>query len=339
MLNSSTTYNLIESAGSMPVVLYRSEVKEPKVNKFTASALLIASVGIISLQAGFVLNASAQGNPISSPVTIQENPSPSPAVCAVGHTLVYVNGVAICVSQTQTQEQQNNNQNNNQGNGSTPNTNTNNPVTSPEVSPTPTPAPVTAPEITINQQTGSDSSNGGNNNGSSNNNSGGGSSSSAPSCEMQAPKAPKIVSAVVTGKNEITLNWEKPQGNVTHYSINYGFLKGKPFYGNANVGNVTSFKVAGLAGGVTYYFTVKAVNDCTPGEASNEVAVKVGGKFINTPAVGFKAGVLGKTNVIKAYANKKPALAKPVVFNQAVGANQNNAGLAGKVISFFKNLF
>lgn len=328
---------------SKPVVLYRSEVPSTKGRQFVASALLAVSLGVVSLQAGFVLNASAQNtpNPITSAITS------AALVCPDGHIIKIVGGVEVCVGQSQTQEQQNNNQNNNQNNGSTSNGSTNNPVTSPEVSPVPTatPAPVTAPEITP-APTQAPSSNNGNNNGG---NSGGGSSnsggSSAPSCNNEAPKAPRIISAVTTGKNEITLNWEKPaSGNVSHYSISYGLFKGKPLYGIANAGNVTSFKVRGLAGGVTYYFTVKAVNDCTPSVSSNEVAMKVGGKFINTPAVGFSSNaVLGKTNQtvkINNSASNKPAVSKPVVFNnEVVNQPKANGGLVGKVVGFFKGLF
>lgn len=258
-----------------PVVLYRSELPSSKGRQFVASALLAISLGAISLQAGFVLNASAEGNPISSPVTSEENP-----------------------------------------------------VSAPEVNPTPAPT---------SQPSNSNNGGGNNNNSGSSNNSGGG----APSCNNEAPKAPKIVSAVTSGKNEITLIWEKPvSGNVSHYSVAYGLMKGKPLYGVANVGNVNSFKVSGLSGGVTYYFIVKAVNDCTPSAASNEVVMKVGGKFLNTPAAGFSSnGVLGKNQVKLNAINSKPAVAKPVVFNTVTENKPANNGLAGKVVNFFKGFF
>lgn len=277
-----------------PVILYRSEVPSTKGRQFVASALLAVSLGVISLQAGFVIKASAEGNPITSAITSAENP-----------------------------------------------------VTAPEVNPTPAPS---------NNNSDNGNNSGGHNGVGSSNNSGG---SSSTSCNNEAPKAPRVISAVTTGKNErsssaneITLNWEKPvSGNVSHYSVSYGLLKGKALYGVANVGNVTSFKVSGLAGGVTYFFTVKAVNHCTPSVASNEVAIKVGGKFINTPAVGFSSNaVLGKTNQTVKFNNNsasKPAISKPVVFNNGVIENEQssssnkpaNAGLAGKVVSFFKGLF
>ena len=284
-----------------PVILYRSELTPSKGRKFIASALLAVSLGIVSLQAGFVLNASAQNNPITSAIT-------SAIVCPEGHTLTNVNGAAVCVSQSNSQNQQNNN---NQNNGST----INNPITAPEVTApeikvlTPNggesyvigqtitiaweaenaanysvykvdvdypqnpvwlyttydadqksfdwnvyslpgnfkikvatalpngtsvsdesdnqfsiaSAPVTAPEVTPTPtqapNSNNNNNNGGNPGGGSSNSSGGGSSS----CNAEAPKAPRITSAVTTGKNEITLNWEKPASEqVSHYSVAYG---------------------------------------------------------------------------------------------------------------------
>ncbi len=276
-----------------PVVANISELPSSRGRKFIASALLAVSLGVVSLQAGFVLNAEAESGPITSPATSAET-SPSPSITP----------------------------------SATPEPSA--PVTSPEVSPLPSTVPSTGSQA----NTGS-SSNGG---GGSSNNSGGG----AASCNNEAPKAPRIISAVTTGKNEITLNWEKPVvGNVTHYSVAYGLSKNKPLYGVANVGNVTSFKISGLAGGVTYYFSVKAVNDCTPGESSNEVAVKVGGKFINSPAEGFSPVVLGKTKAqIKSNSAIKAATSKPAVFNnEVVSQPKISGGLAAKVASFFKGLF
>lgn len=399
-----------------PVILYRSELTPSKGRKFIASALLAVSLGIVSLQAGFVLNASAQNNPITSAIT-------SAIVCPEGHSLTNVNGAAVCVSQSNSQNQQNNN---NQNNGST----INNPITAPEVTApeikvltpnggesyvigqtitiaweaenaanysvykvdvdypqnpvwlyttydadqksfdwnvyslpgnfkirvvtalgngtfvsddsddyfTVVSAPVTAPEVSPSPDTNQSSSQ------TPLNNNGGSSSSgdsSAASCNNEAPKAPKIISAVTSGNNEIILSWEKPvSGNVSHYSISYGLVSGKPLYGVANAGNVNAFKVAGLAGGVTYYFTVKAVNDCTPSAASNEAAVKVGGRFINTPAQGFSPVILGKTKAqVKSDFAIKPAISKPVVVNNNVESKAVNLGLAGKVLNFFKGLF
>lgn len=274
------------------IVLYRTEIQAEKVQpgKFLAGTFMAFSLVFLSLQTGWVYNAKAEGNLVTSPVTSEENPSPS-------------------VSPSD------------------------NPITSPEESPSATPSPSTQPPS--NPSSGGSGNSNGVNSGSGNS---GGGSVSAPSCNNEVPKsAPKIISAVTTGKNEITLIWEKAKGPVTHYVIAYGLQKGRPLYGNPDVGNVTSYAVKGLSGGLTYYFKVRAGNDCQPGAYSEEVGVKVGGKFIKAPAQGFKAGVLGKT--VKVKKQNKPALVKPVVFNNSVIEKKPNAGLAGKVISFFKGLF
>lgn len=338
-----------------PVLLYKASSQNSSVRKFAASALMAVSFGVVSLQAGFVLNASASNNPISSPISYSATPTPTPVStqCPTGKVAIVVGSTVICISQnqsqTQTQNQGNTNSNTNNPVTSPEVTNTNtqnNPVTSPEVSPSPSTSPVTAPEVvtptptpTPSSQPSSSNNNG--NNSSNNNSNGGGSSSgsnSAPSCNNEAPKAPYIVSAVTSGKNEITLNWTKPAGNVTHYSVAYGVIKNKPLYGASNIGNVTSFKVKGLSGGGTYFFIVKAVNDCTPSVASNEVGVKVGGQFISTPAQGFKAGVLGKnTKVVNQ--SVKPAASQQPIPGSPIFEVKPNTGLVGKVVSFFKGIF
>ena len=292
--NSQAYTNLgsteISIAGVPSIFKTNEKISEEfKGKRFLAAVLIAVSVGVFSLQTGFVLNANALGNPISSPISTQESPSPSPSNSA-------------------------------------------SPVTAPEI--TPTPAPTSQPSQSSNID-------GGNNNGGSSNNSGGSSS-----CNNEAPKAPRIISATGSLKNEITLNWEKASGPVSHYAISYGLMKGKPLYGNSNIGNVTSYTVKGLSAGVTYYFQINAVNGCTAGPASNEVAVKGGGKFINTPAVGFKSTVLGKTspktvqfkNINNNTKVKVVESPKPVSFHFE-SENTLNPGLAGKVISFFKGLF
>ena len=197
------------------------------------------------------------------------------------------------------------------------------PVTSPEVSPEPSATPTPTPEP-------SNPSNSDNNN-SNNNSSNGG----APSCNNQKPgSAPKIVSATGNGQNSVTLDWTKSADPLTHYLISYGLKPGIQLYGNPNVGNVTSYTVNYLSGGTIYYFRVRGVNDCTPGDPSNEVAVSVSGKKIIGPATDFKPGILGKT-VIKA---------NPKTYIKATPKPLNAQGLTkptffGIILSYLNNLF
>lgn len=206
------------------------------------------------------------------------------------------------------------------------------PSESPSESPSVSPSASASPKTSENA--GSTSSNSGGNSGGSSSNSGG--SVGAPSCNNEAPKsAPIILSAITTGQNEVTLNWEKAKNPVTHYVIAYGLEKGKPLYGNPNVGNVSSYAVKGLSGGVTYYFKVRAGNDCMSGAYSEEIGVKVGGKFIKGPAQNFKPGVLGKTTAVKSISTPAP-VASPLA---KVQINIGDGGLLGKVFSFFSGFF
>ncbi len=100
------------------------------------------------------------------------------------------------------------------------------------------------------------------------------------SCKESRPKsAPRIISAKLTGTNQITLVWEKAQGSVSYYFVSYGTKPGVVQYGNPNVGgaNTTSYVIKNLGAATTYYFKVRAGNGCMPGEASNEVSVNTSG--------------------------------------------------------------
>jgi hypothetical protein len=325
MLNKRKTYTI------------SSEVN--RTNKFIAAALLGVSLNVLILQARWVLNANAQDNPITSPVSAPQTPQPtaSPSLTP-----------SPSGAQSQNQEQ-NNNQN---------------PITAPEVSPSPSVSPSVQPSASPSVLPSAEPSpsvepstspvpsvspsaepsaapsampanNSGENNGNSSSSANG--SSSGPSCNNEAPKATRLISAVSTGKNEVTLTWDKALGTVTHYGVAYGVSTNKPMYGASNVGNVTSFKINGLSGGGTYFFKVKAVNDCMPAEYSNEISVKVGGVSISTPAQGFKPGILGKSVKINQTASFSPVPSFSP--STAIQPQQSNSGLLGKIFNFFTGFF
>ncbi|MFA6463036.1 MAG: MBG domain-containing protein [Candidatus Shapirobacteria bacterium] len=156
-----------------------------------------------------------------------------------------------------------------------------------------------------NNSSSSSSSNNSSSSYSSNNSS---SSCSSSVCNDSKPEsAPVLISARVTGFNEVTLTWKPAKGSVTYYLVAYGNKPGQMIYGNPNVGgrDTLSYTVKGLSIKNRYYFKVRAGNGCTPGDFSNEVSVVVtkGGSYVNQ-AVGFYPNVLGASTVNKRI--KKP---------------------------------
>lgn len=171
---------------------------------------------------------------------------------------------------------------------------------------------------------------------------GGGGGGSAVSCSGGKPVTPILLSAIVTGPNQITLNWSKALDPVTLYLITYGTKPGLQQYGNPNVGgpNTTTYTVGYLQPGVRYYFRVRAGNDCVPGDFSNEVSVVASGKLVSSKvAQGFSPGILGTK---KTPANNKKI---PAINNQSIKipsytpifpkTNKQSSGLLDDVIQFF----
>jgi len=106
-------------------------------------------------------------------------------------------------------------------------------------------------------------------------------------CNYNAPgSTPKLTSAVANGTNQITLTWTDASDPVSYYLLAYGITSGQYIYGNPNIGGqgITSYTVSNLAKGTTYYFAIKAVNGCTPGNFSNEVSATTTGGVVVTPA-------------------------------------------------------
>lgn len=101
----------------------------------------------------------------------------------------------------------------------------------------------------------------------------------AGACTDAAPgSTAQLTSAVSVGAHSITLTWTDASNPVTYYLLSYGLSAGNYIYGVPNAGGqgTTSFTVGGLATGTKYYFVVRAVNGCTPGNYSNELSAVAG---------------------------------------------------------------
>jgi len=112
---------------------------------------------------------------------------------------------------------------------------------------------------------------------------------SPPVCNDSKPVSAPILISTTKGTNSVTLTWSKALNPVTYYLVAYGTSSNNLQFGNPNVGNqdTTSYTVKNLSGGTTYYFKVKAVNNCMPGDYSNELSAKPNGEFVSSPAKDF----------------------------------------------------
>lgn len=94
-------------------------------------------------------------------------------------------------------------------------------------------------------------------------------------CTNPAPgSTPKLSLAQQISASQITLSWTKSSDPVSHYLVAYGISSGQYQYGNPRIGgrNVTAFTIDALSPNTKYYFIIKAVNGCMPGNNSNELS-------------------------------------------------------------------
>jgi hypothetical protein len=105
---------------------------------------------------------------------------------------------------------------------------------------------------------------------------------SAPACNATKPGSAPTITSTISGINSVTLNWSKGNDSFTNYLVAYGTKSGSIEYGNPNIGNAdtTNYTIKGLSGDIRYYFKIKAINDCMPGDFSNEVSSLPSGKVI-----------------------------------------------------------
>ncbi|MBI2600187.1 tandem-95 repeat protein [Candidatus Daviesbacteria bacterium] len=120
------------------------------------------------------------------------------------------------------------------------------------------------------------------------------SSTGAPTCNDAKPGSAPILLSAQAGENSVTLTWSQASDPVTYYLVAYGLESGKVQFGNPNVGdkNTLSYTVRNLSGGVTYYFKVRAGNNCMSGDFSNELPATPTGSTTIGEATGFEEGIL-----------------------------------------------
>ena len=118
------------------------------------------------------------------------------------------------------------------------------------------------------------------------------SEASAPNCDSAKPAAPTLVSVVRSGSSA-TLTWT-PVSNATHYTIAYGLRPNTYIYGVPNTGNVTTYTINALDPNQTYYFAVKAVNNCMPSDFSGTQNIG-GGQVLGLATTGTAGSIVAFT--------------------------------------------
>src|SRR5437773_10116019 len=92
----------------------------------------------------------------------------------------------------------------------------------------------------------------------------------------QPPAAPVATAATSVTDHSFTANWNSATGATSYrldVSTNSGFSSFVAGYNDLNVGNVTSYAVAGLSPGATYYYRVRAVDAGGTSGSSNTISV------------------------------------------------------------------
>jgi hypothetical protein len=103
-----------------------------------------------------------------------------------------------------------------------------------------------------------------------------------PQCNADVPGTPVLYEPnhpllpKATGAGEVRLNWLKAQ-KANKYTIGYGLSPRNYIYGAADISDADNYTVGHLNPGTRYYFAVKGVNVCMPGEWSREWSAVVGG--------------------------------------------------------------
>lgn len=165
----------------------------------------------------------------------------------------------------------------------------------------------------------------------------------APSCNSASPKAPWLSSVKVVGSGSVELVWTGVE-SASSWTVAYGVTSGKYIYGLSNFGNGSSrsVKIGSLPTG-TYYFVVRANNDCAPGPFSKELRVAVGS---GTGAAVVTSTPVAKTETITGKATPTPKSTyvpgKPTPTPKAIVTptpKPVKVGFWQGIADFFRNLF
>lgn len=214
--------------------------------------------------------------------------------------------------------------------------------------PTPTPSPTATPS-------------------SSDNSGSSGNSNSAPdtneSCSAAKPDSTPDLFQISTRSNSMTLFFSPSSGNRDKYQVVYGLQSGAEQYSfefSNDTNGVISVEVNGLSTNTAYFYKVRAMNSCQPGDWSNELAGRTGQiipsyrwgslaraittnvvKQVNPSAVSrmrvdsTKVGTVSETKVVAPSEQQQAPSSDPV---QPPPQQQQSISFFEKIANFFRGL-
>lgn len=133
--------------------------------------------------------------------------------------------------------------------------------------PGPTPSPTVMPTPTPGKKAGKGSS---------------GSSPSAPGCSAQKPSSVPDLFQIDAQTESVTIYFSPVSDNRDHYYVSYSTSENAEEHGfefQSDANGVNAVDIHALQPNTTYYFKVRAGNDCQPGDWSNILPVKTGQRF------------------------------------------------------------
>ncbi len=142
-------------------------------------------------------------------------------------------------------------------------------------------------------------------------------SSPVHSCSASAPVAAPNLFQIDVNSTQALLHFAPVAGNISNYYLSYGYQAGDERFGtftNSGTPNgALTFTVNYLAPNTTYFFKVRAFNDCVPGNWSKEIKITT-----------TKKGAIQGISYFKDFPSKTSVFPKSVLGLTSASANQNS---------------